>query len=851
MVVVKEKERNDEWICSKCTLSNSKSENRCNACLSQKEPPSDRQLCHTNTTKPFAIDLTGESDSDGGDDDIQIIIPASTLSARKRRAMAQCQVQEPPLHNNVAQTKGTVQRTLFGNTTVASSKGREKKRTSTDVTKKRKRNGEEFATDSKIYNSSSDTIQSSKDTMFKDTKCDNTNDFNAKGKEIQIQNPTSGSSNFNYIHLHNKAMKTLSSTFGISSLRNLQPKAVECALHGQSQIIVMATGGGKSLCYQLPAVVLPGISIVVCPLIALMIDQVDSLKRKGIEAAFISSSQSEKENQLVIERLQGITSKSQADKGKLNFAPPVHKPIKLLYCTPELLQTNRFRNILTTLYQHNKLSLLAIDEAHCVSTWGSDFRPAYRNLSWLRDAFPALPCMACTATATKKVIDDIRSVLRMTNGEVCHKSTFNRENIHYEVRYKESFGGDDLALKDVMKIVKLQHTKADRNNTPCSGIIYVHKRQDTAHIASMLTSIGIPAASYHAGLTKKQRNETQMNWTAGNIKVAIATVAFGMGIDLAHVRYVIHWSMSKSIEAFYQESGRAGRDGLEAKSILYFSNDEASKYAFLIRKAAEDKAKKSKNPMQQADDRNLDDLQKMVDYCMMQCCRRQFLLKHFGEDIDPKIICHKTCDYCINPSNVIKAQEASSVSRAVRDVKYQSFRQFAPTEYMHHCDSEDDDFEDRGPLYDTDLALTSSDSRALNDIQTVSHTKKEYNVGFSSAKSVLDKLEANEYRQGNGFVKFQSKKTMKQNTLFQALKNTNDGEDTTRKNVKSSTVTVPSHLFDAAQARISKIENERVPAHQSTSVSVSQERQRIQDDIDAIRRRKEELLSKRQTVVDK
>jgi RecQ family ATP-dependent DNA helicase len=294
-------------------------------------------------------------------------------------------------------------------------------------------------------------------------------------------------------------MKALSNTFGIHSLRNLQPKAVECALRGQSQIIVMATGGGKSICYQLPAVVLPGLSIVVSPLIALMIDQVDSLKSKGIEAAYISSSQTEKENQLVIERVLSITAKTQVDKQKLNFAPQVHKPIKLLYCTPELLQTNRFRTILTNLYQNNKLSLLAIDEAHCVSTWGSDFRPAYRNLSWIREAFPAIPCMACTATATKKVIDDIRSVLRMTNGEICHKSTFNRENIHYEVRYKESFESDDLALQDLMKIVKSEHAKAEESNTPCSGIIYVHKRQDTAHIASILTNIGIPAASYHAG----------------------------------------------------------------------------------------------------------------------------------------------------------------------------------------------------------------------------------------------------------------------------------------------------------------------------------------------------------------
>jgi superfamily II DNA helicase RecQ len=351
------------------------------------------------------------------------------------------------------------------------------------------------------------------------------------------------------------------------------------------------------------------------------------------------------------------------------------------------------------------------------------------------------------------------------------------------------------------------------------------------------------------GLTKKQRNETQTNWTAGQIKVAIATVAFGMGIDLAHVRYVIHWSMPKSVEAFYQESGRAGRDMLKAKSVLYFSNDEASRYAFLIRKAAEDKAKKSKNPLQQADDRNLEDLQKMVDYCMMQCCRRQFLLKHFGEEIDPKLTCRKTCDYCINPSNVIKAQEDSSVSRAIRDVKYQSFRQFATNEMTHNYNLEDDDFEDLGPMYDTDLVLTSSDSRGVDDVRSISQ-KKIFNVGFSSAKSVLDELEAKECRKGSDFVTFQSKEKMKKCNLFTTLKNANDEEDTSkRKSVKSSSVTVPSHLLEAARARMTKIENERAfhstPTHQSTSASVSQERERIQADIEAIRRRKEELLSKR------
>ena len=202
-----------------------------------------------------------------------------------------------------------------------------------------------------------------------------------------------------------EVMKT---TFKIESLRNLQPKAIDCALKQKNQIIIMATGGGKSLCYQLPAALMSGITIVISPLIALMIDQVQSLLEKGIEAASICSSNGQRVNMAVMQRLVGKNDKQDANKDNQNQTSINQKPLKLLYCTPELLKTNKFRAILSNLYQRDQLSLVAIDEAHCLSTWGHDFRPAYRELHWIRTAFPDVPCMACTATATPKVVADIR-----------------------------------------------------------------------------------------------------------------------------------------------------------------------------------------------------------------------------------------------------------------------------------------------------------------------------------------------------------------------------------------------------------------------------------------------------------
>lgn len=328
--------------------------------------------------------------------------------------------------------------------------------------------------------------------------------------------------------LWEKAMQNMKNIFALECLRNLQPAAVECALRRQSQIIVMATGGGKSLCYMLPATVLGGVTIVISPLIALMVDQVQALNDKGVSAALISSANGAKNNKEVMDRLLGRASKASKKKSK---NPPNLKPITLLYCTPELCQTDRFRKVLFELHEQDRLALFAIDEAHCLSTWGHDFRPAYRKLQWLRTSFSNVPFIVCTATATAKVIEDIRSVLLLKRGEVpLHLTSFNRPNISYEVRYKQSLDAMNVngAMVDLVDLVKEQHAVAAKDSRPCSGIIYVHKRQDCEALAKEITKkVGIRAAAYHGGLKDFQRSQVQRQWTCGEIQLAVATIAFG------------------------------------------------------------------------------------------------------------------------------------------------------------------------------------------------------------------------------------------------------------------------------------------------------------------------------------
>ena len=454
-----------------------------------------------------------------------------------------------------------------------------------------------------------------------------------------------------YRTLKENAKKALKDVFGIEKLRNLQPIAIKCALKRKSQIVVMATGGGKSLCYQLPAVAMGGLSIVVSPLIALMADQVQALISKGIEAAVISSTNGERHNLDILERVLGRSLRRQRQKKPSGSL----KPITLLYCTPEQIQTQRFRHILAELDQKNGLSLFAIDEAHCLSSWGHDFRPAFRKLNWVRDSFPKIPCMACTATATPKVIDDIKQILRLENAP-CHKGSFNRHNLFYKVRFKDTL--DDMcpggAMADLIQFIQKRHAHCNSKSIPCSGIIYVHSRKDTEDLARAIRHrTGIPIAGYHGGLKAAERSQVQEDWTSSKTPIVVATIAFGMGIDLAHVRYVVHWTLAKTVEGFYQESGRAGRDGLPSHSLLYYSRQDTSRFQYLI------KQRKPKDEKDKSVVRALEALKKMNKYATSATCRRCYLLDHFGETADPKSVCSKTCDYCLDPSKVQKAIEAA------------------------------------------------------------------------------------------------------------------------------------------------------------------------------------------------
>jgi len=314
-------------------------------------------------------------------------------------------------------------------------------------------------------------------------------------------------------------------TFRISSLRNLQPQAVDGALRGQSQIVVMATGGGKSLCYQLPAAVLPGVTVVVSPLIALMQDQVQALNAKGIPAALYSSANGQRENAEVLQRLVG---KSSSKKGDIQSAsngegPPPPKPLKLIYCTPELIETNKFRAVLSDLYKRGQLALFAVDEAHCLSSWGHDFRPAFRKLTWVRQSFRDIPITACTATATQRVIADIRSTLDLPEKTVpCYLGSFNRQNISYEIRYKDNIDSTNPrgSMGDLTALIRKEHETAKAAGVPASGIVYVHKRADASLLAQRICrESGVVARPYHAGLKDNERTNIQKQWTSGALQV--------------------------------------------------------------------------------------------------------------------------------------------------------------------------------------------------------------------------------------------------------------------------------------------------------------------------------------------
>jgi len=390
--------------------------------------------------------------------------------------------------------------------------------------------------------------------------------------------------------------KVLAKYWGYDSFLPLQREAIECTVRRRDSVVVLPTGGGKSLCFQAPAVLMPGLTIVVSPLIALMKDQVDALTECGVAAARIDSSLSSQEQNDVLARIQNRT-------------------LKLLYVAPERLVSNGFLGVLRRI----DVSFIAIDEAHCVSMWGHDFRPEYRRLGFLKKVFPNVPVGAYTATATAKVRADIAEQLHLQDPEALVGS-FDRPNLIYKVRQRTD---KNRQVCDVL----------DRHRGE-SGIVYCIRRKDVDGLCAELNARGYKAAPYHAGMSAEGRQASQDNFIKEKVDTIVATIAFGMGIDKSNVRYVIHTGMPKSLEHYQQESGRAGRDGLEAECALFYSGGDYGIWKGLM-----------KDMSPEAREIALAKLKEMYSYCTGGTCRHKVLLRYFGQDLE-KADCG-ACDICL------------------------------------------------------------------------------------------------------------------------------------------------------------------------------------------------------------
>ncbi|MFD2518687.1 DNA helicase RecQ [Salinimicrobium flavum] len=403
-------------------------------------------------------------------------------------------------------------------------------------------------------------------------------------------------------------LSTLKDYFGYESFRPLQRQIIDSVFEGKDNLVIMPTGGGKSICFQLPAILLPGITLVISPLIALMKDQVDGLTANGIPAAFLNSSQSEKAQQEIFSRIS-------------------RNEIKLLYVAPESLQ------YIDVVFGSGNISLIAIDEAHCISSWGHDFRPAYTQLGYLKNRYPSTPIIALTATADKATRKDICHQLNIPKAQK-HIASFDRKNLSLEVRPGNK------------KIEQIEAFLQNRKNE--SGIIYCLSRKNTEMLASKLTSKGFAAEAYHAGLSHDDRIRIQEDFINDKNQIICATIAFGMGIDKSNVRWVVHFNLPKNLEGYYQEIGRAGRDGLPSSTLLFHS------YADVVQ--LQKFAEGSGNAEVQ-----LAKLERMKQYSEALSCRRKILLSYFGELI-PKDC--GNCDVCKNPpeffDGTILAQKALS-----------------------------------------------------------------------------------------------------------------------------------------------------------------------------------------------
>ncbi|WP_052725820.1 DNA helicase RecQ [Methanosarcina barkeri] len=402
--------------------------------------------------------------------------------------------------------------------------------------------------------------------------------------------------------------------FGYTSFRPLQEEIIRDVLKRKDVFVLMPTGGGKSMCYQLPALLMEGVTVVVSPLISLMKDQVDGLEANGIAAACMNSTQSARENRDV----------------KMAF---LENRLKVLYVAPERLMMPGTLAFL----KKGKVSLFAIDEAHCISEWGHDFRPEYRKLKLLRDSktgFPDIPIIALTATATERVREDIISQLNLhlPPEKGPYVASFNRKNLYYEVRPKKE------TFSEITDYLRRHRGEA--------GIIYCQSRNSVEALTKKLNLAGFRALPYHAGLSDTERNRNQEMFIKDDVDIIVATIAFGMGIDKSNVRFVIHYDLPRNLESYYQETGRGGRDGSPCECILFFSRGDRFKIEYFISQKTNEKEK----------DISLVQLRQMVAYCEGNKCRRQTLMEYFGEELSEPC---GNCDCCLTPKDTFDGTEAA------------------------------------------------------------------------------------------------------------------------------------------------------------------------------------------------
>jgi ATP-dependent DNA helicase RecQ len=416
-------------------------------------------------------------------------------------------------------------------------------------------------------------------------------------------------------------LSLLKQTFGFTSFRPLQEEIIRDALSGRDVFALLPTGGGKSLCFQLPALIYPDLTVVVSPLISLMKDQVDALTASGVAATFLNSSLKADESRA---RLRGLHAGE----------------YRLLYVAPERMMLSGFLADL----KRWKVNLIAIDEAHCISEWGHDFRPEYRQLAELRKHFPDVPMMALTATATSRVRGDIVEQLRLREPGR-YVASFNRPNLSYRVLPKQQ------AFNQLSEFV--------RARAEDSGIVYCQSRKSAESLAERLSLVGIKAEPYHAGLDAKTRTTNQELFLRDEVRVICATIAFGMGINKPNVRYVVHYDLPKNVEGYYQETGRAGRDGLPSECLLLFSAGDAVKYSKFFDEIS--------NPQE----RNIarQQLRLMVQFAESADCRRVELLRYFGEEFRESNC--GGCDNCLTPretyDGTVAAQKFLSCVYRVRE----------------------------------------------------------------------------------------------------------------------------------------------------------------------------------------